>query len=198
MIAFDKLDGSNIRVKWTNKKGFNLYGTRTQLLDRSHSSLGLVVDIFSSKYAQNLERIFQKEFMGEKEIVIFGEYYGPNSFAGLHFDPPELMDFYLFDIMLIKKSYTEFILPQHFLKMVPKFDAIGLKTPKVVYEGNLTDDFIRRVRENEFNLNEGVVCKGTSKLGSFRGKMWMCKIKTNAYLEKLKSRYGKDYEQYWE
>lgn len=54
------------------------------------------------------------------------------------------------------------------------------------------------VRDNKFNLNEGVICKGHLTKGNFFGKMWMCKIKTQAYLDKLKNRFGDDWEKYAE
>lgn len=34
-VAFDKLDGSNFRAKWTAKRGFDTFGTRTQLIDET-------------------------------------------------------------------------------------------------------------------------------------------------------------------
>ncbi len=71
-------------------------------------------------------------------------------------------------------------------------------TPRVVYEGNLTDAFIQRVRDDEFNTFEGVVCKGRERLGSYRGKVWMHKVKTNAYLQLLKERKPKNWQQFWE
>lgn len=198
MIAFEKIDGSNIRIKWTHKRGFDLFGSRQQLLDSSHPSLGGVVQIFNDRYKDALEETFKHEYGKENEIIVFGEYFGPSSFAGMHTDPLSAMNFYLFDILFVKKNYTEFLLPQELVKIFPKFERFGMPVPKVVYEGNLTDDFIRRVRENEFNLNEGVVCKGTQRLGSFRGKVWMCKIKTNAYLQRLKVRFQEDWNKYYE
>jgi len=198
MIAFEKIDGSNIRIKWTAKRGFDLFGSRTQLFDSTHLTLGGVVSIFNIKYKKVLEELFKYEYKKENEIIIFGEYYGLNSFAGIHIDPLDKMDFYLFDILFTRKGYTEFLLPQYFLKMRPKFEQIGIPMPAIVYEGNLTDSFIHKVRENEFNVNEGVVCKGTEKLGSFRGKQWMCKIKTNIYLQKLKNRFKDNWKEYYE
>jgi ribonucleotide reductase alpha subunit len=63
---------------------------------------------------------------------------------------------------------------------------------------NLTDEFIKRVRNDEFNTFEGVVCKGTERLGSYRGKVWMSKIKTLKYLDLLKLRKGSDFNKFWE
>lgn len=196
MIAFDKIDGSNIRVKYTNKRGFDLFGSRNQLLDSSHPHLGGVVAVFNTKYKDILEEYFRKFYPKEKEIIVFGEYYGPNSFAGVHVDPLDQMDFHLFDVLFVR-TYTEFLLPQEFIKLVGKLGS-GIHTPKIVYEGNLTDQFIKDVRDNKFSLNEGVICKGTSRLGSFRGKVWMAKIKTTAYLQRLRAKYGEKAEEYWE
>jgi hypothetical protein len=105
------------------------------------------------------------------------------------------MKFVPFDIMLVKKSYTEFLLPQEFIKLMINID---IEIPRVVYEGNLTDEFIKRVRNDEFNTFEGVVCKGTERLGSYRGKVWMSKIKTLKYLDLLKLRKGSDFNKFWE
>jgi hypothetical protein len=197
MIAFEKLDGSNIRVKYTAKRGFELFGTRTQLLDESHQGLGGVIKIFNSTCKEPLEEALRKFYPKDREVIAYGEYVGPHSFAGWHDDPPELMQFVLFDLLFVKQGYTEFLKPQDFIKFVEKLNGI-VPTPRVVYDGNLTDNFIRRVRENEFNVNEGVVCKGRETTGAARGKVWMCKIKTQAYLDRLKNRYQDDWTKYWE
>jgi hypothetical protein len=34
-VAFDKLDGSNIRAEWDRKKGWHRFGSRRRLLDAS-------------------------------------------------------------------------------------------------------------------------------------------------------------------
>ena len=49
MFAFEKLDGSNLRVKYTKKKGFIMFGTRTQALDPSHPHLGSGIELFHKK-----------------------------------------------------------------------------------------------------------------------------------------------------
>ncbi len=46
-IAFDKLDGSNLRFKWTAKRGFDTFGTRTQLIDINTPIYGRGSVIFS-------------------------------------------------------------------------------------------------------------------------------------------------------
>jgi hypothetical protein len=196
MIAFYKIDGSNIRIKWTPKKGFCLFGSRTQLIDETHPSLGGVIPLFMSKYSEVMDGLFRYLFKGEKEIYLYGEYYGPKSFAGRHYDSKEDMLFSAFDILIQKNGYTEFVLPQDFIKEVPKY----IPTPPVVYSGNLTDQFVLDVRNNQLDtdLHEGVVCKGTQRNGAYRGKVWMCKIKTLKYFELLKSTFGDRWKSYGE
>jgi hypothetical protein len=73
-----------------------------------------------------------------------------------------------------------------------------VEIPRIIYEGTLNEEFIKNVREDKFNTFEGVICKGTQTKGSFRGKVWMCKIKTVAYLDRLKNRFGDDWVKYAE
>lgn len=40
VIAFDKLDGSNIRCEWNRKKGLHKFGSRKVLLGADHTVLG--------------------------------------------------------------------------------------------------------------------------------------------------------------
>lgn len=197
-IAFEKLDGSNIRVKYTKKKGFHLFGSRHQLFDESHPHLAGAIDSFKQNYSEPLEKIFtdSKVFSTPKEIIVFGEYYGKNSFAGIHDPNDETKRFVMFDVMLVYKDRTEFLLPQHFTE----YFISKVEIPNIVYDGKLTDEFIKDVRNNNLSdpLFEGVICKGTKVSGAFRGKVWMCKIKTNSYLDKLKERYGNDWVKYAE
>jgi hypothetical protein len=186
-IAFTKYDGSNIRVKYTNKKGFHLFGSRTQMFDEHHPFLAEAIPIFRTFYENPLMDLIDEYFHNEREIIAFLEFFGPNSFAGWHEkdDPKTLM---LFDIMVGHKN-RKFLLPQEFVKLCNKF-MIGI--PLVIYEGNLTDQFIQDVRAGKYDVNEGVVCKGTEKTGAHRGGVWMAKIKTQAYLDKLFNKYGEE------
>jgi hypothetical protein len=197
MLAFEKIDGSNIRIKWTPKKGFCLFGSRECLLDSQHPHLGGVVGLFGSTMELELDDLLRRHFSKEKEVVVYGEYWGPSSFAGIHVDHPDQMHLTIFDLLVVKKSYHEFLLPQEFVKLM---STTSLPTPRLVYEGTLGEEFIRRVRENRFEpaLNEGVVCKGRERSGAFRGKVWMCKVKTNEYMERLQERYGQDWGRFWE
>lgn len=194
-IAFDKLDGSNIRIKWTRKRSFCQFGTRTQMLDESHQFFGGAITYFHDNMAEVLEPLIEKNWKNEREIVFFAEWFGPNSFAGSH-DEDDItnhrMKLVLIDCLVGHKN-RKFVLPQDFLKLFINVVEI----PKVIYEGNLSDEFIAEVRRGDYNVVEGVVCKGRERTGTARGNVWMAKIKTESYLSRLKMKFGKGFKKYW-
>lgn len=63
----------------------------------------------------------------------------------------------------------------------------------VVYEGKLTGKFAEDVRTGQYGATKGVVCKGGSGDG-----LWMVKIKTYAYMERLKQAFAGRWEEFWE
>ncbi len=184
-IAFEKLDGSNMRVKWTKKKGFSLFGSRTQLIDSSHPHLGGMIAVFKRDYEEKLEDIINKNFRDEREIVAYGEYFGPSSFAGIHTDEPK--KFVMFDLLVGHKN-EKFMLPQEFIKLF----SGKLEIPRILYKGNLNEELIKDVREGKYDVFEGVICKGTERSGACRGGVWMCKIKTQKYFDLLRNRFGEE------
>lgn len=185
-VAFEKYDGSNIRVKYTQKRGFCLFGSRTQLIDETHPHLAESIRLFRQNFEQPLTNIFKKEFPNEREIICFFEFYGDSSFAGIH-NFPDVFHLTMFDVLVGHKN-QKFIRPRQFLKL---FDQ-KVQTARVIYEGNMNNQLIQDVREGKYALNEGVICKGLQPSGAFRGGQWMCKIKTQAYLDKLKTRFGEE------
>ena len=196
MVAFDKLDGSNFRAKWVAGKGFVGYGTRTQLINEDTEYWGDMVRCFKTRYQTPLEQhlnITLKTSKGQKpvqEAVIFGEYLGPNSFAGKHCDGADAMRIVFFDVLLGKKQ-RKFLLPYEFI------DYLGdvVEIPRVIYEGNLTKEFITEIVSST-ELNEGVICKGCERSGAYSGNVWMCKIKTQAYLDRLKETFKESWKKY--
>ena len=199
-VGFVKFDGSNFRAKYTQKQGFNLYGSRRELIDESHQFLGEAVTIFKRDYQAILTEKFKKDksLRNEREIVVYGEFFGAKSFAGIHQpdDPKELV---IFDVLVGHKNHW-FYTPMDFIE---EFQSL-VKIPPVLYLGNMNDELIEQVRTgaytaefhkqtgNKFKLFEGLVCKGTQTRGDFRGKVWMCKIKTNEYFDALRSRWGEE------
>lgn len=192
-IAFDKLDGSNFRSKYTQKRGFDCYGTRTQLIDHTTPFWNQMVAIFEKDFKEPLEKLFRdsKDFRDFREIIVFGEFFGENSFAGFHQEEPHRI--VIFDVLVGHKQ-RKFLKPQEFVKTISPI----IEAPRVIYRGNLNDEFIERVRSNEFGLKEGVICKGTETSGAFVGGCWMCKIKTREFIDKIKNRFGPDWEKYSE
>jgi hypothetical protein len=176
--AFDKLDGSNLRAEWNRKRGWYKFGTRTQMISESDPNFGVAIPIFLDKYGDDLESVFKKKYSNIESVVVFGEFFGENSFAGQH-DPGDKKDIVMFDVNLYKRG---FITPGEFV------DNFGhLDIPKLIYKGVYDLDLIGEIRNS--NLKEGVICKGVKKT---KGDeiVWMTKIKTNEWLLKLKEKYG--------
>lgn len=194
-VAFEKYDGTNLHWMWERELGWYAFGMRRNRFDldeagiadfnAQHPGYADAPDIFRRDFASQLESIFRNNpDYHSPEITVFTEYVGPNSFAGLHKadDPKQLV---LFDIEI----ECGMIGPEEFIDV---FGALNIA--RVVYRGKLTGRFIHDVREGKYDVTEGVVCKG----GAGGDDLWMVKIKTNAYMERLKQAFQDDWEAYWE
>lgn len=190
-VAFYKLDGSNMRFEWHRKRGWNKFGTRYTVFDESSEQWGHVIPQFMERLAEDIGDVFKKNknYRGIESAVVFCEHFGPSSFAGWH-DYEELKhsgELVLFDVNVHKKGM---VLPNDFVK-----DFGHLDIPKVVYRGNFNKQFISDVRENKYELEEGVVVKGVNpKNKRAQHGLWMSKVKTKWWLSELKSRAQKDEE----
>jgi len=102
-IAFDKLDGSNIRAEWTKKNGFYKFVSRTQLLSEQQTSIYPSIEIIRNKYEGDISAMFKN--MGYERGICFFEYFGPNSFAGNHSDPIQDMDATLIDVNPLQEGH---------------------------------------------------------------------------------------------
>ncbi len=178
-IAFYKYDGSNIRAEWTRKKGWFKYGSRKVLIDNTHP-LGDAINVFLNTYGDELEKIFRKDklFRNCQNVTVFSEYFGPNSFAGQHEedDPKEVV---LFDVSIHKKGIMS---PKDFIKIFGH-----LKIPEIIYQGNFNESFIQDVKDGKYPVEEGIVAKGLLPHGKPPHNLWMAKIKTRKWIEKLKA-----------
>lgn len=176
-FAFEKLDGSNLRYEWSRKRGWYKFGTRNCMINATNPDFGIGWNLFLDRYSDEIIKVFKdnKEFRNLESVVVFCEYFGPNSFAGNHEKTDrEKMEVVLFDVNLHKKG---FMLPKDFVRYFSH-----LKIPKVVYEGNFNIQFVKDVFENKYNLKEGVVAKG----GDSQHELWMSKAKTKNWLDKLR------------
>ena len=192
-VAFDKLDGSNIRAEWDRKKGWHRFGSRRRLLDASQPFLGQAIRLILDGYGDGLARALTDDpaLRRPQEATAYFEFLGPHSFAGLH-DPAVLgvlanepFRVVLIDVNLHRRGFVSAD------QFVERFSHLGI--PGVVHRGELTQDFIRDVRGGRFGTAEGVVCKGGE--GHQR---WMAKVKTDAYLQRLRAFFQDDWRRYWE
>lgn len=179
--AFQKYDGSNFRAEWGKKRGWYKYGTRNVMVDKNTPIYGEAIDIFLNKYGQNLDDIFRKEYKSVENFLVFGEFFGPNSFAGKHIDT-ESKDIIIFDVNRYRKGLLS---PDEF---VDKFGHLDI--PKIIYKGIYNYELINDVKSNKYGLSEGVVCKGVLKTKKGGEEVWATKIKTNEWIRKVKLLYG--------
>lgn len=175
IYAFDKLDGSQIRAEWNNKKGFYKFGTKNQLTDEKTLPFGRSIPIIKDKYEQDLGMIFKEQKW--KEAICYFEYYGPSSFAGAH-NFEELMTVTLFDVNPYKLGILP---PTQFIKYFGHLDV-----PKILYEGHVSVELFNGVKQSTLKgmTFEGVVAKGAND--KLTKMPIMFKIKSQAWLDKLK------------
>jgi hypothetical protein len=196
-LAFEKYDGTNLHWNWDRDFGWHAFGTRRDEFNllpagidqfsHAHEHLGQAPGLFLATLAVGLERVFRENenYRGFAGLKVFTEFLGPNSFAGLHRadDPKRLV---LFDVWA---EGFGMIGPRQFVG-----DFSHLSAARVVYEGKLTGKFADVIRTGKYGVAEGVVCKG----GTGGPDLWMVKIKTYAYLERLKAAFAERWEDYWE
>ncbi len=191
-VAFEKLDGTNLHWEWHRGTGWVSFGTRSatypftqdgaiEFGDR-HPGLGDATLVFATDLLDPLTTILERQ-PGDR-FVAFTEFLGGASFAGEHRpdDPKRLV---LFDV------YTDgigFFDPWQFLALF-----VPLPIPRVVFQGKFTGKLTEDVRGGKYDVAEGVVCKGGRT-----PDVWMAKVKTNAYLARLKQAFGSKWQDYWE
>jgi len=176
IYAFDKLDGSNIRAEWSAKRGFYKFGTKNQMIDAATKPWGKAVQLLNDKYAEDLAMVFKEQRW--RDVICFFELCGPSSFAGLHNFEEKELTVVLIDANPFKQGILE---PRDFIRTFGHLDI-----PRVLYEGRAGIEFEQRVRKSTLPgmTFEGVVCKGPSQ--SKAQMPLMFKIKSQAWLDKLK------------
>ena len=176
--VFDKLDGSNLRFEWSRKRGWYKYGTRHRMFDQTDPDFGPAIPLFQDTLAPRLGAIARDEQW--QGLVVFAEYWGPQSFAGLHV-PGDAMNLTVFDVAPYKKGIMG---PREFLKRI----APSVPTPRFLGTQRWTRGFVERIWRGELDTAfEGVVGKG----GDGR-HLVMRKAKTKAWVDKVLARYGED------
>lgn len=172
IYCFDKIDGSQIRSEWNSKRGFYKFGSRTQLINEKSLPFGKAIPLFKNKYETELSAIFRQQKW--QDVICFSEFHGPSSFAGGH-NFNEEMDVTLIDVNPHKNGI---LFPNKFIEYFGHLDI-----PRVLYEGYVSKDLFDQVKQStlEGMTFEGVVAKGVEN-----NQLVMFKIKSRAWLNKLK------------
>ncbi|MEG4454079.1 RNA ligase family protein [Microcoleus sp. N9_A1] len=194
-IAFEKYDGTNFHWVWEFELGWYAFGTRRSRFDldemgiaefnAAHPGLETAPEIFKRDFASPLESIFREnEQYHCAEITVFTEFFGASSFAGMH-QKDDRKQLVLFDV----ETEGGMVVPDLFIQ-----DFGTLNIARVIYRGKLTGKFMDDLRKGKYGVDEGVVCKG----GGNANNLWMVKIKTDAYMQRLQQAFKDDWENYWE
>lgn len=172
--TFDKLDGSNLRFEWTKKRGWFKFGTRRRLFDETDPVFGEAIPLFKNGIAKPLEQIIIKQ--GWQKVVVFVEFWGPRSFAGLH-EPDDPKFLTVIDVSPHQKGILD---PKEFLKLFGEFG------PRYFGPIPWNQPFVDQVNAGELvgMSFEGVVGKALRNK-----KIVMFKAKTQAWIDKVKSKY---------
>ena len=183
IFAFDKLDGSQIRVEWTKKSGFVAFGTRTRALEASHPWLGEAITLARDRYEAAVGRALVAGKV--QKATLYFELLGPGSFAGRHQREPH--DLVLIDVDRFGRGL---IPPDEFIAVFG-----DLHVPRLLYRGLADPAFVAAVRDGALPGlgGEGVVCKSTVQE---RRVPVMFKSKTRAWLARLREDCGADEAMY--
>jgi len=181
--VFDKLDGSNLRFEYTRKRGWDKFGTRTRLFDETDTDFGCAIPIFRDTWEKELTAIAKDQRWDH--LIVFMEFWGPNSFAGHHeaSDPKTLT---LIDACPNKKGILG---PAEYLSIFR-----NLKIAHLLTMCKWTRGFVEGIRAGKDPSDgprkmtfEGVVGKGGSG-----HKLVMAKAKTQAWVDKVKAKFSVD------
>lgn len=180
--VFDKLDGSNLRVEWSRKRGFHKFGSRTQLLTPDQAALWPALAAI-----QELDRLpAALDALKTERVVCFFEWFGPHSFAGRHRDKPDQMRLALLDVAVYKKGL---LAPDQVLALA---DRALTPMPGLLHAGRVDADFLAQVEVGTLPgmTFEGIVAKGPFMQSA--GGPVMFKHKSRAWLARLRAECGPD------
>lgn len=192
-VGFEKYDGTNIHWTFVPEEGWQEYGTRRDRLwintsgisefERAHPELSGIHKLWDQD--GKLENFFNSNpnYNGAKKIIVFTEYFGPNSFAGSH-DPKDDKQLVILDVQVDGVMAP----PEQFIQLFKAFPIA-----RVIYQGKFTGQLFKDVRAGKYDVKEGIVVKGVTN-----GQVYMAKIKTQKYLDKLKNKFGDKWKEYGE
>jgi hypothetical protein len=192
-VAFEKYDGTNIHWVLNPKSGWVEFGTRrdrfpfdnkgiTQF-EQAHPELAGIENVWDINAKLEFFLLEHPQYSQAKQIIVFTEYLGSKSFAGLHL-PGDPMHLVIIDVQVDDKILP----PEEFIKEFGQFPIA-----QTIFKGKFTGQLFVDVRKGKYPVKEGVVVKGM--VGD---QVYMAKIKTEAYLQRLQSQFKDDWKNYWE
>jgi hypothetical protein len=192
-VAFEKYDGTNIHWVLQPLYGWIDFGTRrdrfavtnggVRQFEQAHPELAGINELWDQDSKLEFFLMDNPKYNTAKEIIVFTEYFGPNSFAGQH-DPKDTKQLVIFDIQVD----GNIIPPDQFIEDFKQFNIA-----RIVYQGKFSGQLFVDVRKGKYDVKEGVVVKGL--VGK---EVYMAKIKTEAYLDRLKDKFQDNWKEYWE
>lgn len=173
---FDKLDGSNIRVEFSLKKGFDKFGTRKKLMSDDSGILNQSKELIL-EYEDITHNIFKKNKW--QSGTLFFEFFGPQSFAGFHEENDD------FKVALIDAHITKigYLPPRDYLKAFE--DKIAMS--QLIKIAKLNKTLLDEIHNGHL---EGMTFEGVIAKAFFKNKHIRCKVKNKAWIDKLKNKYG--------
>lgn len=191
-VAFEKLDGTNVFWEW-NAGRWATFGLRSggypwtaegiAEFRAKHAAQADTPDVFAESLADPLAELLAG-IAPDGRFVAFSEYLGASSFAGGH-QPGETKRLVLFDVWMDGHGFFG---PERFLELFGT-----LPVPRVLFRGKFSGKLTEDVRSGKYGVAEGAVIKGGDG-----ESVWMAKVKTAAYLDRLKASFGERWEDYWE
>lgn len=199
-VAYEKYDGTNLHWTWKTSTWVS-FGTRRKTYTYSpkgfeefaqeHPGLEQAPLLFDPDSV--LQECLFMNYSG-LNLTVFTEYGGPQSFAGQHV-PGDTMSHVIIDVMKNKRLLK----PDEFIDLFGStewnvkngFDKFNVA--KLIYSGKYSGQLVEDIRRGKYPVKEGAIIKGL--IGS---QVYMAKVKTNAYMERLKNEFKDTWKDYWE
>ena len=166
----EKIDGTNIRVHWNGHKV--AFGGRADATEIPSHLLNKLTEMFGTDEA---EQIFEQKF-GEKEVILFGEGYGPKIQSGGSYRSD--VSFIMFDV-LISGNYQ----PRESVEDIAK--AFGVDVVPIIFEGTIQEgvDYVKSKPKSTMGTArmEGLVGRPKIEMRDRGGKRIIVKIKVKDF-----------------
>lgn len=175
--VFDKLDGNNLRFEWSKKRGWYKFGSRTQMIDANNEQFGDGVTWFLENTADVIVTDCFKRT--PQKLVVFGEWYGENSFAGMH-EPGDEMRLAVFDVCVDNRGFWD---PKEFRKTFEN----KILTPEWLGQFSWSRQFIDSVFHEQV---DGVTLEGVVGKTMGGSELKMGKAKTKSWYERIHARFN--------